>query len=72
MFYLGLSVLAAASLSLAHFEVPPFGLISVGAWGAVVAATFAVVGAVHTYVNRRFRLGSDGPPPEVKYESESE
>lgn len=70
-YYLGLGVLSCLLVvATAVVPVPPFSLGTGLASAGLVAALLTVSAAVHTYYSHKRRLGSTGPPPELRQESE--
>lgn len=65
-FYLGLSGLAAALTAALWIEAPPFYLLPDLAWTVLIVLLFGTTSAVHVYYADQRRLGTDGPPPEIK------
>lgn len=62
-YYLGLSTMSLAVVT--GVWLVPFTLLSELAWAVLVAALFLLSALVHTYYNRRMRLGSDSAPPDL-------
>jgi hypothetical protein len=60
-YYLGLSAMSLAVVT--GVWLVPFTLLPALAWAALVAAIFLLSALVHTYYNRRMRLGAAGAPP---------
>jgi hypothetical protein len=66
LYYLGVGV-ASGTLFWAHAaSVPLLASLSVVELGIFTVTAIGVLSLAHTVHNRRMRLGSDGPPPEVK------
>jgi hypothetical protein len=63
--YLGLAAVGAALVAAVWVDAYPFSLLPGLAWASVVVAVFAVAAVVHSYHDRGFVVGSDGPPAEV-------
>lgn len=72
-YYLGLGLLSSL-LVVAVWMVPfpPFSLAPDIAWAALISALFTCSGAVNTYYSRKQRLGSTGPPPELRVDTTDE
>ncbi|GGM67127.1 DNA-binding transcriptional ArsR family regulator [Halarchaeum rubridurum] len=65
-YYLGLSAVAAALLTVAWLEVVPFDAFPMGTWTALIVAAFALSAATDVYYDRVRRLGHDGPPRDIE------
>lgn len=65
-FYLGLGTVGGGATVAGWVGLIPFSLLPGYVWALVVALSVAVTGAVHTYLNRKHRLGMDGAPPECR------
>jgi uncharacterized membrane protein (DUF485 family) len=67
VYFLGLSGVLTALAAAAWLEVPPLAALSSVEWGLVVAVPFLVSSIVFAFESRyRMRIGSEGPPPEVR------
>jgi len=64
VYYLGLSVVAAALLALVAVGVYPDSIPDL-AWAGLVVAMFGVSAVVHLWRERKSRLGFGGPPPDA-------
>ncbi|WP_435102378.1 DUF7344 domain-containing protein [Halarchaeum sp. P4] len=64
-FYLGLSAISAALLTVVHLNIVPFDALPMGVWAAIIVTAFALAAAVDVYYDRVRRLGHDGPPRDV-------
>lgn len=60
-YYLGLGVLSFAIVAAAATGVGPFEAVPAVGWAALIAGLFILMGAVHAYLDRKPRLGVDGP-----------
>jgi len=67
-YYLGLSIFSGLLLVAAEGGLIPFSWITTIAWASFVVVLFGVSAVMHTYHNRRMRLGREGPPPRYEYE----
>lgn len=65
-YYTGLSALSVALTIGVWFEVYPLTLLPDVSWVAFMATVFTISSLAHVYENRRTRLGSEGPPPDLK------
>jgi DNA-binding transcriptional ArsR family regulator len=65
VFYLGLAGLFAGITAALWLDVFPFGLLSELVWMTAVVGVLLGCAAVNTYLDRRSRLGAEGPPPGV-------
>lgn len=64
-YYLALSALVGAFLVVLSLEVYPFDAVADRLWLALVVSLFLVSAVVHYLYQRRVRLGTSGPPPEI-------
>ncbi|WP_368279789.1 DUF7344 domain-containing protein [Halomarina oriensis] len=65
-YYLGLAGVNTLVLVGCLVGVPPMSLLPVLSWLTFVVASFLLSAAVHTFYNRRLRIGSTTtPPPEL-------
>jgi hypothetical protein len=71
-FYLGLGLLAVGLSALVVIDLPPFGLILDSYWSLFVGTCLVASSAVHIYMDRNHRLGSEGPPPELDVANDRE
>lgn len=62
-YYLGLGAIGLAIVAALWMDAIPFSAIPDLAWTGVLAVALTASAAVHTYRNRRMRLGRDGQPP---------
>ena len=65
-YYLGLSGLSLAFLSVVSIGIYPFTLVPALAWGVFVAMVFAASALAHAYHDQRMHLGADGPPADLR------
>lgn len=63
-YYLGVSVLALVFIGFAWTGFFPLARLSGFGWAGVIALYVGVSALVHRHQERKYRLGSDGPPPE--------
>lgn len=67
-FYLGLGTLATGLSLLLVLGVQPFSLVPGDFWSLGIGLAFVITGAIHTHANQSRRLGTGGPPSELRYE----
>jgi hypothetical protein len=65
-YYLGLGTVSVALLLALWVDAPPFTLLPDLIWGVFLVTALLVSALVHTYLARKQKVGSDGPPPEVQ------
>lgn len=65
-YYLGLTAVGTLLVGLSILGIEPLASIPEGSWIAFLLVTFGVSAVVHTVVSRGMRLGTDGPPPDVR------
>jgi hypothetical protein len=65
-YYAGLSALSITLVAGVWFEIYPLTVLPDVSWAVFMATVFGVSSLVHTYENRQTRLGSEGPPPDLK------
>jgi hypothetical protein len=65
-YYAGLSALSVSLTIGVWFGVYPLSVLPDVSWVAFMATLFAISSLAHVYENRQTRLGSDGPPPDLK------
>ena len=63
--YLGLSVLNVVLVVGLWFDAYPLAVLPDLVWIACAVAAFVASAAVHTYRNRRMRLGAEDTPPDL-------
>ena len=65
-YYTGLSALSAALTIGVWFEIYPLTILPDVSWVAFMATVFTISSLAHVYENRQTRLGTEGPPPDLK------
>lgn len=66
LYYAGLSVMSFAAVTVAVLNVPPFTLFPGIGWAYFIAVVLLLSSVVHVYRSRKLRVGSEGPPPELR------
>lgn len=65
-YYAGLSVMSIATVTVAVLNVPPFTLLPGIGWAFLIAVVLFLSSVIHIYRSRKLRVGSAGPPPELR------
>jgi hypothetical protein len=65
-YYTCLSALSVALTIGVWFDFYPLTILPDVSWVAFMATVFAISSLAHVYENRRTRLGSEGPPPDLR------
>lgn len=71
-FYLGLSLVSGLLLALAYYEIGVLENVSAFVVAGVITLLFAISAAFQTVQTGRMQLGDEGPPPEIRAESDGE
>lgn len=65
-YYASLSALSVALTIGVWFEIYPLMMLPKVSWVVFMATVFTTSSLAHVYENRQTRLGSEGPPPDLK------